>query len=512
MPGAPVPLGPFTGGMANVAEQATIDDDQVALLENYELDLDGSLVSRPAIVSEQTTGIVTGDIQPLGYYVSSAGLTYLVAAVDTITRIYELDGKVWTTIWTERASSFVQYDNKIVLSSETVAGGYWEAGSFTSTPTMPLATQIVFYQERFWAFGVRGTANATTVWFSNLTVISPPSSIFDWVTASNFFTVSKGDGEWITGLLADTSALLIFRNQSTYQFTYPTSPVTGTLRPLSKTIGAENQWAIVAYENYYVVLCAGFLYQFINYRFYSLNAKKINFERAALSGALMFDVRVSIFGRRVIVWFFGALYVYNITTSTWSKWVSPTTSAGHFLSVPPSSVSGESRVALAISGEDDNAKQILWRVEEDVLSTGSGETMQCVLRTKAYSLDESAQYKRLLYWAIEHRSASGLEAIAHPVAVPITGATWNDMEAYNWGDFGSWNNPLLQITDYTDTVTYPTLAPIMSTVKMIAAFRFIRVYFEVFQTCDGTTATSPSRIYSITPYMKIHAGLSKKVS
>jgi len=185
----------------------------------------------------------------------------------------------------------------------------------------------------------------------------------------------------------------------------------------------------------------------------------------------MFDVRVSIFGRRVIVWFFGATYVYSLTTNTWSTWASPTTYAGHFLTVPASSISGEARVAIAVTGENTSAKKILWRIEEEVLTTGAGETMQCIVQTKAYSLDESAQYKRLLYWAIENRSSVGLDAIAHPVAVPAGGTTWNDMQAYNWGSFGSWNNPLLQITTYVDSISYPTLAPIMNVIKVQAAFR-----------------------------------------
>lgn len=513
MPGAPVPLGPFTGGMNSHAEIATIADDEVALLENFEIDTDGSLKSRPAIIAEQTTGIVTGDIQPLGYYVRSDGETFLVATVaGTGTRIYQLSTKTWTTIWATVASSFVQYDNKIVLMSTTAAGGYWEAGTFTATATMPLGEQIVFYQERFWAFGAQGTTDATTVWFSNLTVISPPSSIFTWTTASDFFTVSKGDGEWITALVPDTNALIIFRNSSTYQFTYPSSPFQGTLRPISKTIGADNKWSVGAYESYYFVLNAGFLHQFINYRFYPLNTKKIDFDRASVTNPLMFDIRVSIFSRRVIVWFFGAVYVYSITTSSWSTWVSPLTMAGHFFTVPPSSITGEARVALAITGEDDAALKKLWRIEDDVLTTGDGETMQCVVRTKAYSLDESAQYKRLFYWAIDNRTSIGLDAIAIPLTFSSTGTTWNAMEDYNWGDFGTWNNPLVDETTYPDSINFPTLAPVMEVVKVTAAFRFLRVYFEIYMTCDGTSSTSPTRIYSIVPYMKVKAGVSAKVS
>lgn len=511
MTATPVELGPFLGGLNNRDEIGTIADDEVAILDNFEMDADGSFVSRPAIVAEEVSPYVA-QMQPLGYYVRSDGETFLVVATTTNTRIYQLSTKTWTTIWANVASGFVQYDNKIVLISKTVAGGYWEAGAFTSTPTMPLAAGIVFYQGRFWAWGVRGSANATTVWFSNLTVISPPSSIYTWTTASDFFTVSAGDGQWITKLIADRNALIIFRSSSTYQFTYPTSPVQGTLRVLSSTIGCDNEWSVASYEAYYFVFNAGTVYQFINYQFYPLSTRKIIFERASLANPLTFDVRVSIFGRRVIVWFYGATYVYNILTQTWSTWTSTASRAGHFFPVPPTSLTSEDPVALAVTGEDDTAKERLWRIVDDVITTGAGEPMVCTVRTKAYAFGESAKYKRLYFWAVRIRSASGIEATLNPVAVPIEGTTWNDMEEFNWGDFGTWNNPLIPELEYVDDVDFPTLAPVMTTVKLVAALRFLLMYAELSMECDGTSATSPSRIYSITPQIRVSSEVAKKVS
>lgn len=511
MPGTPVPLGPWAGGMNNDSEIATIADDEVAFLENFEQDADGSMVSRPAIVSESTA--VTGDLQGLGYYIDAANTTFLVVATATNTQLYNVATKAWTVIWGERASGFVQYDNKAVLISETVAGGYWTGASFVSTPTMPKGSQIVFYQERLWAYGVQGTADATTVWFSKLTVISPASSIFDWATNSDYFTVGLGDGEWITGLVADLNALLIFKNRSTWQFSYPSAPSAGTLRQISATIGAENRWSVASYENYYLVYCAGYVYQFINYRHYPLNQRKIDFRRSSLT-SLQFEIRVSIFGHRLLVWFYGNTYVYNIIAGNWSTWSSPATSAGQFFTIPASSSSGDSRAALAITGANDAAKKRLWKVSEDVLSSGEGEEFTCTMRTKAYSMDEAAQYKRLLYWGVEVASSSGIEAIAHPIAVPRQGSTWNAMDLTTWNilDEGSWNNPFIDPPKYLDDVQFPTSAPVHTTVKVTGAFRFLSAYFEVFMACDGTSRTAPARIYSITPYLKVKANVSSKVS
>jgi hypothetical protein len=86
------------------------------------------------------------------------------------------------------------------------------------------------------------------------------------------------------------------------------------------------------------------------------------------------------------------------------------------------------------------------------------------------------------------------------------------MEDYNWGDFGTWNNPLVLPVTYVDDVEFPTLAPVLSTVKLVASMKFLQVYADIVMRCDGTSATSPARIYAITPYVDIGAGVSKKVS
>lgn len=515
MAGQPTLLGPFKGGMDNWSGQSTIADDELFLIENGEIDTDGTIVSRPALVIEETVSPHTGTLQPLGYYVRNDGETFLVVATAVDTQIYQLSTKAWTTIWSNAATSFVQYDNKIVMCSGTVTGGYWEASVFTAAPTMPLASQIVFYQERFWLFGVKGTANATTLWFSNLNVISPPSSIFTFDQVNNFITISRGDGQWITCLVADTNALIIFRSGSTYQFTYPNAPSSGTLRPLSKTIGAENKWSVVFYENYYLVVSQGYLYQFINYRYYPLNTKKIIFSRASLAGGLLVDIRLSIFGRRAILWFYGSVYVYNLVTASWSTWTSPTTSAAHYFTVPPTSTSGASRTAIVITGENIAGKMRLWRISDDPISSGTLlESFSLHIVTKAYQLDKASNIKRMMWWALSVLSAKGAEGIAHPVIIPAGGVTWNLMAATTWNVLtqGTWNNPLIIAPVYDDNVVSPTSAPQQQTIKVTAAIRFLAVYFEVFIPLDGTVRTSPARIYSITPYLKVKATVTAKVN
>lgn len=518
MPGTPYPLGPFTAGMNNISDEATVEDNQVTTAMNLELDFDGSYRSRPAIVPVASSPVAGQRVEMLGWYVREDNVTFLVCTTDAKTWLYQADTGAWTEIWAEKASGFTQYDNHVVLCSATVPGIRWEGGAATAIPTMPLGSDIVLYQERFWMYGVRGTDNQNRLWFSNITTAgTSPTSIWDWTTATDFIEVKKGDGEWITHIVADTNALLIFRNRSFLRFAYPGSPFDGTLYEQNPTLGADNRWCVVPYESYYLVFSQGSFYQLIQFSYYPLNNKRIRFESGSPASPVHDDreVRVSIFGDRCLVWYHGATYVYNIVSNTWSAWDSPSTYAAHFLQIPPTSIAGIERTAYATTGVTDTARGGLYRVVDGELPAGSdGEPISCMLRTKSYSFDEAAQYKRMFYWTMEVRSASGARGIAYPSAIPTGGVTYDDLDATTFDelDKGSWDNPLILIPSFESDVDFPAAAPIRGLIKCIQDSRLLRMHYEVHLECDGTSSTSPARIYSIVPYVRIKASVSKQVS
>lgn len=518
MPGTPYPLGPFTAGMNNISEEATVDDNQVTLARNLELDFDGSFKSRPAIKAAYDSPVVGQQIDALGYYVRDDNVTFLVATTDTKTWLCQVDTGAWTEIWAAKASGFAQYDNHVVLCSETVPGIRWEGGAGTSIPAMPTGSDIVLYQARFWIFGQRGTDFQNRIWFSNITTGGvSPTSIWDWTTATDWIEVAKGDGEWITAMVADVNALLIFRNHSFYRFSFPGSPFDGSLFEQNSTIGADNRWCVVPYESYFLVFSQGYFYQLINYSFYPLNNKRIAFEGGATTDPVMAgrEVRCSIFGPRCLIWYHGALYCYNIITNTWSTWDSPTSYAAHFFQVPQTSLAGITATALAITGVTNTAKGGVYRIEDGVLDAGvGGESINCVLRTKSYAFDEAAQHKRMFYWTFEVRSSNGGVGIAFPSAIPTDAVTYDDLDAVTYDDLdlGSWDNPLILIPSYETDVPFPTAAPVRALIKAGQDSRLLRMYYEIALECDGTASTSPARIYSIVPYVRIKAGVSKQVT
>jgi len=519
-------LGPFTG-LNQILEPSAIDDDQLAEIINFEQEQDGSLKNRPAIIKDSDFPTAFADTALLGpdFYTDSSNNTYAVLAVGDTTKIYNTTTKVWTQVWDHAASGWVQYDNKVVVISETTPGGYWEAGSFTSTPDMPLGSDIVFFKERLWAFGVKGTSDATTVWFSNLTAAGPPATvIWDW-SDTDFFTVALGDGEWITGIVASTSVLYIFRNASTWRFGYNSTPLLGgTLSNVSTSVGADHKWAFSRYENYFITLSNGTLYEMINEYFYPLNDKKVNFQRSAFVNDRSIDTALSIFENRAIVWFYGALYVFDMKLRGWARWSSPTTNAGRYLQIPQTALGLAEPAALAVTGGDIDAEKVLWRISEGYVS--SGEEMTCMIRTKAYDWD-STSLKRLFYYDGEFRTARGVTSYTFPISLQenTAGSTWNQMsagpiwpsthpDAGNHVQLQTWNFPLSEtsVQQFTDVVEFPTSSPVQLLVKFIKGGFARRFYWEFYIECDGTPSTSPARIYSTTVYVEDKAYSSKKVS
>ena len=82
MPGAPIQVGPFIGGLNTFSDATAIADNELTVCENFELDLDGSLKSRPPI---QNLAInfplgATGNVDFLGNFFTNTGVSYLIAS------------------------------------------------------------------------------------------------------------------------------------------------------------------------------------------------------------------------------------------------------------------------------------------------------------------------------------------------------------------------------------------------------------------------------------------------
>jgi hypothetical protein len=535
----------FTGGLNNYWDQSSISDNELADIINFEFSTNGALTSRPPIYPEKNgatliaTPATSEPLDIIGTYIRQDGRRYLVCITDTKTWIYDIISKAWTQIATFRASDCTQYDNKIVLCSTTVHGGYWEAGTFTSTPSMPYLGGIELFQNRFFGFGVEGTTTANTIYWSDITTFGPSgqiTSIWDWIDGTgNYFYVEigTGDGQWITAIAQGYNDIVIFRNRSTYRYSYGDLPEYGTMQAMQQDIGAENRRSVVKFENAHFVLSGGMLYRYQNWMYYPLNAQRVK-----MGGNLGFEHRfehaVSIVGRRCLVWHNGEMYAYNLDTETWGKWES-NTRAAYFVTAPRMAEESQEQLFYGISGDVNPAgtgvtDYCLYRIEDLPTSVIGTETFKCSLQTKIYDFDTPVEWKRLFFWTADIQTALPIKATVYPVVLPETApsVTWDEVskdylletEFYTWDQlskdavddviFGTWDNLKVASGGIGTLVPISTTGyPLRTEVKLNQGLRFRRIYFELYLDCDGTALTSPVQVFSITPMIGAKAKIAK---
>jgi hypothetical protein len=539
----------FTGGLNNYWDQSSIQDTELASLINFEVTTNGALTSRPPIWKEADTSgpIYTPEanepIDIIGIYVTNAGVRHLVVVTDDKTWLYNVETRTWTQIATFRATDSTQFQNKVVLSSATAGqGGYWEAGTFTNTPTMPALGGIELFQNRFFGFGLQGTNTANTIYWSDITtagVEGESNSIWNWQDAQGFFyiEIGAGDGQWVTAMAQGYNDIVIFRNRSTYRFSYGELPEEGTMQAMQQDIGAETRRCVVKFENAHFVLSGKTLYKYQNWLYYPLNSERVNLENDT-DFEVRFEHAVSIVGRRCLVWHGGKLYSYNLDTTTWSEWSSQTR-VGYFVTVPRQSEDEREELFFGISGDSEVSAPGatdygLFRTRDRVVVPGVGgttnaEEMVCSLRTKIYDFNTPVEWKRLYFWSADLATARVVRASAIPVAItesPVA-VSWDELSQdgqydnsyYTFDELSkedefdevsaTWDRPKTpgSVESVIDDFPVGTLTRLVT--KLDQALRFRRIYFELYLTCDGTVGSSPVQVFSLTPMIGVKSKVAR---
>jgi len=533
----------FSGGLNNFWDPSSIEQNEVPFLQNLEFSPTGSLSSRPPI-GEVDVAFPEADVffNLLGYYIEEDGDRFGVFTSPTKTYIYNIVTEVWTEIWTHPAADFVQYQGYLIMCRINGAGAYWGpngapgynsstglwtiTGSNTSTiATMPAGRGIELHQERLFLFGPINSATQSVMYWSNIAgeIESAPGKDWRWwETNTSFTSVNGGDGQWITGLVSGYNEVTVFRNASTYRFTFSGLPKNGTMAKVQEGIGAENQNCIAGYENGHIVLSGDQLYAYYNGNYTSLNDQKVRFEEQPASVNLKIRYSVSIIGARAVLNFGGSLYSFQIKTGTWSIWKSDTEFA-RCVEVPtPANNIGETKSALAVSGSADSDKWKLYRIVDHSHSSSGSEEIKCALRTRIFDFETPNEWKRLYWWAADVMAAGKITARVFPVSVFFADPTWDDVSLDFVGDqrFTAWDEPNATWDKPTDDEFRGITTEVdngfsyrqRNSLKLDTGVRFRRVYFELYLECDGTIDTSPAQIFSITPMIGMKAKMSDRIT
>lgn len=514
MSGEPIQIGPFLGGLNSFSDPSAIADNELAVCENFELDLDGSLKSRPPFVYKNidiTLNSAGGSPNILGYFYAAGDVPFLIAS-DGYGATYYYDG-TWNLITnTIAAAAMVEYDNKAWLvapAGSTNPGGYWTGplGSFTAVSDMPKGSTAVVYKERIFISG--NTTNPSFLYYSNPLGFSP-----FWPTSPNYAIIGTGDGQSIKKIVNYYSSILIFRSSSIYSFSYLSDPAGLVVSLVVPNVGLTNNKTLVEYENYLYFMYDDMAFEFVNNR-----ASQINIKTPLIAGtrAGIDETQaraVSLFNRRIIFSYFDKLYVYSLRTKTWTMWTSDTyTSIGQILSVVSndqyeSAFCFSSKLVATGAGRVGKTLQIT-----DTFTAGESETFNCVIQTKNFNYQSSATYKRLFWWGTDASFKGMVVGTATPITFSqavtwsaLASSTWDSIAAYAWSQPGT---PSIAVSTSQSTTGASTIRKF---VKFLKGLRFRQINFRVSFTSDGTPDTSPVRLFSLMTYVRSHAHVSKSVS
>lgn len=516
MPGESIPIGPFIGGLNTFSDPTSVADNELVECQNFELDLDGSLVSRPPIVDLAVAFPlgVSGNFELLGYYYAAGGVPYLLAS-DGLNSTYYYDGTSWVLLTnTISASAIAQFNDQIWLLApvgSTNPGGYWTpSGGFVADADMPKGTVIVSHKSRLWvATGRDATTLGTRLYFSKL-LGSLPLTDF-WLASPEFIDIGAGDGQNIVQVVVYYNSLLIFRSNSIYTYQYSSDPASGSVSLIVPGVGLTEKDCLVAYEGYLYFMFEDKAYEFFNNRVAQLNVK-VPF-RAGSKVGLYRSFAVSIFGKRVIFSFYDTLFVFSLNTRTWTSWVSTTHGPiGRIVSMDDGSerASAIAHSSLSVAtGGTRTAKT--FQINE--LISNSGEAMRCVARTKNFSYEASSVFKRLFWWGMDSTFRTEVKAMATPIIANYT-VLWSDLLAYNWDQLLSftWDQPVtgtISVETIRDTTGFGSSRKF---VKFKKGLRFRQINFKLDFATDGTTATAPVRLFSLMTYVKPKERVSKTIS
>lgn len=518
MPGEAIQIGPFTGGLNTFSDPTAIADNELTVCENFELDLDGSLVSRPPFVYRNINMPLgaTGNANILGYFYGPGNVPYLIGS-DGLSSTYYFSGTTWILITnTFAATSMAQFDNKAWLLApfgSTNPGGRWEpTGGFVAEPEMPRGDSIVAYKQRLWVAGGRDALlNATTVYYSNTLDITPFWPTFSSTT--NTIRVGSGDGQAIVRMSVYYNSLVIFRTNSIYSYQFLNDPGAGAISLLVPNVGLSDKKSLVAYENYIYFMYDEKAYEFVNNRAQQLNIK-VPFVSGDRTGIDESQARsVSLFNDRIIFSYFNFLYVFGLRTRTWSVWKSTTQGpiGEVFTAVTDSDFEEAITFSSAIvpAGSPRVAKTLHI---SDVVSLDE-EDFVCIAQTKNYNYQSSSTYKRLFWWGVDAIFRSQVKAIVTPITFN-TAVTWNDMNQYTWASVASndWSQPAYPGSDIQTIRDTPGGASIRKFVKFLKALRFRQVHYRLEFNTDGSSSSAPVRLFSLMTYVRAHQRVSKTVS
>ncbi|MFF5977032.1 hypothetical protein ACFY7C_36630 [Streptomyces sp. NPDC012769] len=551
-------IGPFAGGINTYSDQAAIADNELTDCLNFDMFLDGTLVSRPpwsllkgssfTSTSSSSTPplcsqlvIGTGTFESKRFVIVSSNHSGAFAAY-----IYYVDGPnagLIAKIADGEYSKAHRYSNFLYLVPDlSTTGGYrydLTGGAVTAIASMPSGYASCIYKDRLWIGGRQGVTNDSRVSFSDV------GNFTSW-PGTNFIDVNPGDGEAVNELTIYQDNIIIFKNSATYVLSYDTSPAQAILNIINNDIGASGRNCVGVYENSIFVLKYNQVYEMSNYDFVRVSVK-IPFEYdpsvilpsyGAANSAFKYPLWLSIVGDRVVVRFYNKLYIYHLRLRAWTRWssidpniqyIGPITKldnadtgtlqgydtyiAGSALTIVPDS---------AGTGVTTNWKMYfkLYQMEErySTFTTENGnitppaDALDIILSltTKQFNVGLSHRFKRLFHWGVDCYTGRQVTGTLYPQSVTYK-VSWNQLSSFRWHELGTFQYPLTSLPSVVQ-ITAPDETKQIKFVRFPKSLRFRLLKFRLDLLTKGNTSDGPVRVYSITTFIQAKELVPKGVN
>lgn len=506
MPGEPIRLGPFPGGINTTSDPTAVQDTELVEANNVELDLDGSYISRPPFFDFAAPGSGNTFVI-LGWYITDAH-TRLIAS--TSTGIWSYESGAWTAVVgttspVVKATCMVQYDNVayIIATPDSAAdgGSINDSLTFSSIAAIPRGGSAQVHKERLFIVpGVLKTGSD-----ASLLKGSAPANFSSYPIS---VYINKGDGQKLMDVLVYNDNLLLFKQDSTYVFAYDSDPTDAVVRKVNPTIGVTAKYCVVPYENQLYVLHRGNVYEVVDYDFAKINSKVPLQYDSTKPGPWNIPFFCTLLGDRLVVKYYAKIYVFGLKTKVWTTWTTGTRYIGPAVADPMRDEAGAIPTYYMPTAVAADKFMFGFR---DVYDGLHSESISVSFKTKNYDYGVSHRYKRLMWWGVDVSGTSQITGIVSPITVNFS-VTWGQLGNYTWGEIAAntWGQPL------TVPVIIQTVNPAHSFMRKFAKFaktlRFRQVNYQLQMTTDGTNVTGPVRLFTFTTLIGTKMHVSKALT
>ena len=491
MSGTLVKLGPFQGGINTLNDAASVADNELVDCINLEVDLDGSLVSRPPIDIPSPGVTFDSRLIVIGSAIIN-GTNYLLGSTNNA--IWYYNGTVWAQITTGISSyCAIQYRQPsvpttsvwfIAAPGSSKKGGWWNPSAPTtlnSIAAMPDGYTGLIHKNRMYI--TAGIVDAAGL--GNRVYFSKPTDASIWSTPDGgTIDINVGDNQSITSLIVYNDSILVFKQESTFYLSFDTGPSQATIRKLSGAVGAPNRWCVVSFENSVFIYHRTSVYELLNYQFQKLNNKVI-FAKDTSGGTYTEPVFCSIVDTRLIIRYYNTVYAFNLRTKSWSRFVS-TRYYGPLTAYPSDTAGLDKYQYISGSCISGNLGMFIMYTAPDVTAR---ETFTCSVTTKIYDINLSEKFKRLFWWGVDINAVASVTGTLIPIVYNVT-----------------------------STNTVNTSGALVGTanrrrfLRFAKGIRFRQLQFQISVSTDGSTAQSPIRLYGISAFATTHQTVSKAVT